>query len=207
MKHILFFLFTLLAAIPSSAQTQASDSLQNRFLETKVQEISNRLQFTDDQKAQFTPVYRRYTEAMIAACDGYQKPVHPSTSQEAAANIRKHLEVQQRLHGIRLRFVDEFAAVLNPQQMSRLFSLENMVQRKVKAAMSPARPHSSHPARKASFNNRPAWQSQPPAAKLPGRLLGKHSHQRQRIFNGVKLPKEPHVHKHDAGATESVHSH
>ncbi len=207
MKHFLLTIFSAFIVLQSSAQAQTTDSLQQRFLEAKVQEIAERLKFNDEQKAQFTPIYQRYTEAMIATWEGYQSTEHPSTSQEAANNIRTNLQLQQRSLDIRLRFIDEFAAVLTPQQMSRLFSLDNMVQRKVNAAKRRTHSHAPHPARKAPSNKRPAWQSQPPAAKPVSRIIGKNSHQRQRTFNAVRLPKEPHVHKHEAGNAESAHSH
>ena len=181
-----------MATLSASAQTLSADSLSARFFEAKVNELAERLHFTDAQKAEFVPVYRRYTDEMIAACGGYQRPLHQKSSEEAAASLNEYLQLQQRALAVRQKYVGQFAAVLDAQQLSRLYSADNMLQRKIRATKAQAHSHSprvpqhSH----SRLNKRPAWQGQPPASKkLPVNI--NHNHGRGKTFKGVNIPAQP----------------
>lgn len=175
----------------SSAQTQSADSLSERFFEAKVSEMTERLHLTDAQKAEFAPIYRRYTSEMVAAWGGYQRPLHPTTVEEASANLQKQLELQQRALAIRQKYVQQFAAVLDAQQLSRLYSVDNMLQRKVKASQAQRHSHTPRAAQHSHTHpERQAWQTPTSVGKLPAR----HNHNHGKTFNGLRIPKSP-IHK------------
>lgn len=192
MKQLFIITFSFLTLSSVYSQTQRADSLNQRLFDVKVEEMTLRLNLTDEQKTTFAPIYHRYNDEMIAAWEGYKRPTHPSTSQEAAVNIRKNMEMQQRSLTIRLKYIDEFAAVLTPQQMSRLFNVENMIQRRIKAKKAQAFTHENHanPHSHSAINKRFDSKALPTTGKLPAI---KHNHNKK--FKGVTIPPAPDFHR------------
>lgn len=133
MKKTLCILFLLLASLTVSAQTQRADTLNERLFEAKVREMVYRLNITNEQKPKFVAIYRRYCEDMIKAWGKHEKPARPTTAKEAAAIQKQHIERQQRAQDIRMRYIDEFATVLNAEQLSHFFTVEGEIQKKLKA--------------------------------------------------------------------------
>ena len=123
----------LLFALSATAQKHRADTLNERLFEAKVREMVYRLNITDDQKPKFVPIYRRYSEEMIAAWGDHQPPSRPTTPQEAANIEKRRMERQQRAQAIRIKYVDEFATVLNARQLSRFFEVESDIQKKLQA--------------------------------------------------------------------------
>ena len=123
----------ILVALTVSAQSHRADTLNERVFEAKVREMVYRLNITDEQKPKFVSIYRHYSEEMIAAWGEHQRPTRPTTTDEAAALQKQKLQRQQRAQAIRLRYIDEFATVLNAQQLSRFFDVENDIQKRLKA--------------------------------------------------------------------------
>ncbi|MGN0191760.1 MAG: Spy/CpxP family protein refolding chaperone [Candidatus Cryptobacteroides sp.] len=131
MKKFLIPILLCLSSLTAICQEKAAD-VNNRFFEAKIREFVYRLELTDSQRDTFIPVYKRYSDEMSAAVGEKQRNREPATtSEEAAARAKERIERQQRAQSVRLKYVDEFAAVLNPSQMSRLFDVENQIQRKL----------------------------------------------------------------------------
>ena len=49
------------------------------------------------------------------------------------------MEMQQRAQGIRMKYVDKFATVLNARQIDRFFDVESAIQKKLKERREQAR--------------------------------------------------------------------
>ena len=133
MKKTITLLLLALIATTASARHHRADTLNNRLFDAKVRELVYRLAITDEQKTKFVPIYRRYCEEMITAWGDHERPERATTTQQAAENTKKHLERQQRAQAVRIKYVDEFATVLNPDQLSRFFRVESDIQKKLKA--------------------------------------------------------------------------
>ncbi len=131
MKKLLLIIAVSLTALTASAQQ--TRTFNERLYQAKLREMVYRLNITDEQKPKFDPVYRRYNEEMIAAWGERKKPEPPQTSQEAAALAKRKMERQQRAQAIRMKYIDEFAKVLTPHQVNRLYEVEENIQRQLKA--------------------------------------------------------------------------
>ena len=133
MKQMFLSIILMMAALTASAQTHRADSLNERLFDAKVREMVYRLRITDEQKPKFIPIYRRYTEEMIAAWGEHRRPTRPTTTEEAAAMQKRKMERQQRAQAIRIRYIDELATVLNAEQLNRFYDVESDIQKKLKA--------------------------------------------------------------------------
>ena len=131
MKRILIPILLCLSSLTAICQEKADD-VNGRFFEAKIREFVYRLELTDSQRDAFIPIYKRYSDEMRAAVgERRQDRGKAATSEEAAARAKEHIERQQRAQSVRLKYVDEFASVLSPSQLGRLFEVENQIQRKL----------------------------------------------------------------------------
>jgi hypothetical protein len=62
-----------------------------------------------------------------------------STSTDAAASAKRKMEMQQRAQGIRMKYIDKFATVLNANQVNRIYEVESLIQKKLKERRNQAR--------------------------------------------------------------------
>ena len=131
MKRILIPILMMLAAATAFAQENKPEDLQQKFFDAKIREFVYQLELTDAQKAAFIPIYKRYDDELMAARGERQKPQPAQTSAEAAENLKANLRNQQKTIDIRLKYVDEFATVLEPMQLRRIFKVEQEMQHKL----------------------------------------------------------------------------
>ena len=131
MKRFLISLLIGLSALTAFGQ-EKSDAVNQRYFEAKIRELVYHLNLTDAQKEAFIPIYRRYNDEMRAVVGERKKPEsRPGTSEEAAAVAKARIERQQQAQSIRMKYVDEFATVLEPDQLNRLYEVEGQIQRKL----------------------------------------------------------------------------
>lgn len=131
MKRMLIPILLCLSSMTAICQEKADD-VNNRFFDAKIREFVYRLELNDTQRDAFIPIYKCYNDEMRAAVGDMKKDRKPAeTSEEAAARAKEHIERQQRAQDVRLKYVDEFAKVLSPSQLNRLFEVENQIQRKL----------------------------------------------------------------------------
>lgn len=132
MKRLFLSILVAMMAFTAFCQEQ-EESVKQRFFDAKIREFVYRLELTDQQKEQFIPIYKRYNDEMKATVVGNRekRPTPPATAEEAAALEKSRIERQQAAQAIRMKYVDEFATVLNPGQLSRLFEVESQIQRKL----------------------------------------------------------------------------
>ena len=134
-KRILIIMLLALTSLTAMADS----SLNERLYQAKVRELVYRLHITDEQKAKFEPIYRSYCEEMAALWASRKAPLKPSTSSDAAAIAKRKMEMQQRAQGIRMKYIDKLATVLNTNQIDRFFEVESIIQKKLKERREHAR--------------------------------------------------------------------
>ena len=140
MKKILLSLLIGFSALTAFGQSQAGE-VNQRYFDAKILEFVYRLNLTDQQRDSFIPIYKRYNDEMRAAVGEREKPEErPATAEEAAALAKARIERQQIAQTIRMKYVDEFATVLNPEQLGRLYEVESQIQRKLLSRKNGDRP-------------------------------------------------------------------
>ena len=135
MKRIVFTLGIAMMAIAAYGQDNNEKPVNDRFLDAKIREYVYQLELSDEQKAQFVPIYKRYSEEMHS-------------------NMQRH---GQKAQAVRLKYVDEFATVLEPKQLLKLFEIENGIQQKVMM-----RKGGQHQGGQYQGGQRPQWGGQRP---------------------------------------------
>lgn len=132
MRKILVIMVLALLSLSTVARDNGDGSLNERFYQAKLKELVYRLHITDSQKKKFEPIYRSYCEEMRALWNERKTPIQPGTSSDAAAIAKRKMEMQQRAQGIRIKYIDKFATVLNANQVDRLYEVESIIQQKLK---------------------------------------------------------------------------
>ena len=132
MKKLMILFTLMLIGLTSAATDSNNGSLNERLYKAKVRELVYRLHITADQQKKFEPIYRSYCEEMSALWAERKRPIKPSTSSDAAAIAKRKMEMQQRAQGIRMKYIDKLATVLNAEQVDRFFEVESIIQKKLK---------------------------------------------------------------------------
>jgi Spy/CpxP family protein refolding chaperone len=145
MKQIVTVMMLMLAALTATAQDNKGEALNEEYFNAKVREMVYRLNITDEQKAKFVPIYRRYCEEMRSVMGPRKKRDAKSkdqratgeqqrkqlTDEEKLARTKQRMERQQQAQTIRLKYVDEFAKVLSAHQVSKFYEVEDRIQKKL----------------------------------------------------------------------------
>ena len=132
MKKLMILFTLMLIGLTSAATGSNNSSLNERLYKAKVRELVYRLHITADRQKKFEPIYRSYCEEMSALWAERKRPIKPSTSSDAAAIAKRKMEMQQRAQGIRMKYIDKLATVLNAEQVDRFFEVESIIQKKLK---------------------------------------------------------------------------
>lgn len=132
MKKIMILMVLMLIGLTTVANEDNNGSLNERLYKAKVRELVYRLHITADQQKKFEPIYRSYCEEMTALWAERKRPIKPSTSSDAAALAKRKMEMQQRAQGIRMKYIDKLATILNAEQVGRFFEVESIIQKKLK---------------------------------------------------------------------------
>ena len=139
--RIVILMVMMLIGLASVANDGNNGSLNERLYKAKVRELVYRLHITADQQKKFEPIYRSYCEEMSELWASRKRPIKPSTSGDAAAIAKRKMEMQQRAQGIRMKYIDKLATVLNADQVSRFFEVESIIQKKLKEKHDQASSH------------------------------------------------------------------
>ena len=140
MKKLIIIFILMPLAICTMAQVSGNKAtLNERYYQAKVRELVYRLNITPKQQKKFEPMYRRYCEEMTALWAERKKPLPPSNSPAAAEIEKRKMEMQQRAQGIRMKYIDKFATVLNAQQVEKFYEVESAIQQKLKERKDRAR--------------------------------------------------------------------
>lgn len=135
----MLLLLVTLIGLTAAAQDKKEGSLNERLYKAKVRELVYRLHITPEQQKKFEPIYRSYCEEMSALWAERKRPIKPSTSSDAASIAKRKMEMQQRAQGIRMKYIDQLATVLTPNQVEHFFEVESVIQKKLKEKRDQAR--------------------------------------------------------------------
>jgi hypothetical protein len=130
----MFSVLLCLCALTVTAQKPQNKEFFEKLFNAKVSELAQRLEMSEEQKTKFAPIYRKYMDEMRSlwkAPKGNKKPQGPPSEEERVAFAKRRLEIQQQAQTIRLKYIDEFATVLNSHQIGRLYDVEDQIQRKM----------------------------------------------------------------------------
>jgi len=144
MKQMFLATLLFLSTFSVAAQNEKNDSIHEKFFNAKVRELVYRLDISDEQKAKFVPIYRRYNDEMRTAMGASMKKSgdrkgsraqqpkpKQRTSADVAAAQKKMIERQQKAQAVQMKYLDEFAQVLDARQLSRFFEVEKKIQKKL----------------------------------------------------------------------------
>ena len=131
-RKLIIIIVVALLGLTATAQDNQNHSLNERLYKAKVRELVFRLHITPEQQQKFEPIYRSYCEEMTALWNERKRPIKPSMSTDAAAMAKRKMEMQQRAQGIRMKYIDRLATVLNASQVDRFFEVESIIQKKLK---------------------------------------------------------------------------
>ena len=131
MKQMILSMMLLLSAVTMTAQDKQGKAINEKFFDAKVCELVCRLNMTDEQKGKFIPIYRRYNEEMRAVWEGHRHKGKPTTDEERLARTKQRMERQQKVQGIRMKYIDEFATALTADQVSRFYEEEGRIMQKL----------------------------------------------------------------------------
>ena len=140
-RKLIIIIVVALLGLTATAQDNQNHSLNERLYKAKVRELVFRLHITPEQQQKFEPIYRSYCEEMTALWNERKRPIKPSTSNDAAAIAKRKMEMQQRAQGIRIKYIDKLATVLNAEQVDRFFEVESIIQKKLKEKHDSASSH------------------------------------------------------------------
>jgi Spy/CpxP family protein refolding chaperone len=133
-----------IVALTATAQDKKAGEINEKYFDARVSELVYRLDMSDDQKAKFTPIYKRYCEEMRALMGPIMKHKKEMkelkekgekkqlTEEEKLARTKKRMECQQKAQTIQLKYVDEFATILSAEQVNKFFQVEHNIQKKLK---------------------------------------------------------------------------
>ncbi len=133
MKQVIISLLLCLSTLTANAQRPENKEFFERFFNAKVAELAQRLEMSEEQKTKFTPIYRNYMKEMgklWRGPKGHKPPQGPPSGEDRVSFAKRRLELQQKAQTIRLKYFDEFATILNAQQVGRLYDVEDDIQRK-----------------------------------------------------------------------------
>ena len=141
MKKIMILMVLTLGCLVAQAGESDKASLNERFYQAKLRELVYRLHISTQQQKKFEPIYRQYCEEMTALWAERKRPIPSTASNKAAAIEKRKMEMQQRAQGIRMKYIDKFATVLNATQVEQFYDVESDIQKKIKERREQAREH------------------------------------------------------------------
>jgi Spy/CpxP family protein refolding chaperone len=141
MRKLMMIMVLVLFSLNATAGDAGNSTLNERYYQAKVRELVYRLEITHKQQKKFEPIYREYCEEMTALWASRTQPIPPTTSSKAAAVEKRRMEIQQRAQGIRMKYIDKFATVLNAEQVKHFFEVESEIQKKIKERREQANRH------------------------------------------------------------------
>ena len=131
-RHLICLLSLFTLTLSASAQSEGKSNLNQRLFEAKVSDLAKRMRLTDQQVADFKPIYAQYSKEMRATLAKPKSHKHPNlTTAEAAEQLKQRLTRQRNAQEVRIKYVDEFAKVLEPAQLFVLYMCEDHIQAKI----------------------------------------------------------------------------
>lgn len=123
-------LLLALTVMTAAAQEKKEHQFNEKLFDAKVSELVYRLDMTDEQKAKFVPVYRKYNDEMRALWGNRKRPRQPMSDEERLAHTKQRMQHQQQAQAIRLKYMDSFSSILTAKQVNKFYEEEGKMQKK-----------------------------------------------------------------------------
>lgn len=133
MKKFLLILSIALTCITATADEPVDTSaLRRRVFSAKLDELTQQLNLTAEQRRQLVSVYRDYNADMRAIWDTRRvRSCAPSSPEESAAALKHRYDRQKQALDIRIKYIDQLVTFLSAEQLWRFFEVENAIQKRI----------------------------------------------------------------------------
>lgn len=133
MKKLVFaVLFTALSLGFSSAQDKsAKDQDKEELLNIRINLVCEELGIETDKKAAFSEIYRAFRRDIMRVNVNKKANIKKAdmTDENALEVVKARLQNQITTSVVKLRYAEEFATVITPLQVEKLYKVEEKVNR------------------------------------------------------------------------------
>jgi len=128
MKRLLNFIIVLLIATATATGQQGPPPMK-RIHAAKMAYITDRLQLSSEQSANFVPLYNDYEKDLRAIRQPYLKKYKGANDEEhndmaARQYVEDDLDYQQQVIELKRKYHDTFLKVISPTQLAELYKAE-----------------------------------------------------------------------------------
>ena len=132
-NFIISAIILLAAGITAFAQPQGQKNKKQmpspeQRMEAIASHMAEKLLLSDDQSAQFIPVYKEYTAELQAINMQHKKhKMHDGsrrTDSQIDADIRDNFKKSQEILDLRVAYYDKFVKILNPRLVNEMYKIE-----------------------------------------------------------------------------------
>ena len=139
MKKLLLSALVILCAVAVNAQEKKNDEncgtgkeqFGERLLDAKLNVLERKLELTETQKTQFIPIYKAYDAELKATLGERKKPEKTNDVNAVAKQIKQNLDKSKKAIDVQKKYIDEFAKVLNAEQLQKFPMVEKQIQNKL----------------------------------------------------------------------------
>ena len=120
-------------AQPSDAKSAASKARAERIMQTRLQMLADELKFTEAQKVEFEPIYRKYRKEIqrVTTRDAHIKR-ESINNDNALIVLSARLNNQINTASVKQRYLHIFTKVIEPMQIMRLYSVDERISREAR---------------------------------------------------------------------------
>jgi len=126
-------ILSLLLLLTITVQAQEGRSREERVKAIKVAFITEELQLTTDQSAQFWPIYNEFQDKLKALRKSYRNrvDVDAMSDEELEAWLEGHLKKEEEKAILHRAYVEKFKTVISIRQIVKLSKAERQFKRKL----------------------------------------------------------------------------
>ena len=131
MKQLYTIFLIIACALMAAPSIEARGGLDQEQRDKMMQE---KLDLTDKQTEQLIPIYHDYLDELetIFKSRKYRRRFNPSTTQEACNAITERLDINARVIDLQKKYIVEFAKILNPDQLMKIYRVEAQIQHEIR---------------------------------------------------------------------------
>ena len=120
-------------AQPSDAKSAASKARAELIMQTRLQMLADELKFTEAQKVEFEPIYRKYRKEIqrVTTRDAHIKR-ESINNDNALIVLSARLNNQINTASVKQRYLHIFTKVIEPMQIMRLYSVDERISREAR---------------------------------------------------------------------------
>lgn len=124
----------LMAAPSIEARGGLDQEQRDKLFTAKMKMMQEKLDLTDKQTEQLIPIYHDYLDELetIFKSRKYRRRFNPTTTQEACNAITERLDINARVIDLQKKYIVEFAKILNPDQLMKIYRVEAQIQHEIR---------------------------------------------------------------------------